>query len=298
MTRRSIRSTALATNRNFFRVFLAITCVSTSSVPGDEEAAAGIPVHGEAPVIPYEVSSSANQTSLSATLKLAQLHFTRHLRIVPGSPVVRFSEELENLAATDRPIAWTQHVTLGPPFLAQGETQFRIPATRSKVIDGDFNGGLGSQKPGAEFTWPLCPRKDGGVFDFSTYTSDPVSGGLTSHLMDESREHAYFLAWSPSSKVLFGYIWKRADFPWLARWEENHLRTEPPWNGKGLTCGMEFGVSPVVESRQAMVNRGSLFGVPAFRWVPARTTLRAEYCAFVVSTAAIPSQSSGTVPSA
>jgi hypothetical protein len=263
-------------------------CLDIFGAPGDEEAAAGIPVHGEAPVIPYNASAIANQVSLSATLNLAQLRFTRHLRIAPGSMVVRFSEELDNLAATDRPIAWTQHVTLGPPFLVPGQTQFRIPATRSKVIDVDFNDGLGPQKPGAEFAWPLCPRKDGGVFDFSTYTADPVSGGFTSHLMDPSREHAYFLAWSPSSKLLFGYVWMRADFPWLARWEENHLRTQPPWNGKGLTCGMEFGVSPVVEARQAMVNRGSLFGVPSFRWAAAKTTLRAEYCAFVALRDAIP----------
>ena len=194
--------------------------------------------------------------------------------------MVRFSEEVENLAATDRPIAWTQHVTLGPPFLERGQTQFRLPAARSKVIDGDFNGGLGPQKPGAEFAWPYCPRKAGGFFDFSTYTADPVSGGFTSHLMDQTRDHAYFLAWSPTSKVLFGYVWRCEDFPWLARWEENHLRSDPPWNGNTLTCGMEFGVSPVVESRQAMVGRGSMFGVPSFRWIPAKTTLRVEYCAF------------------
>ena len=44
---------------------------------------------------------------------------------------VRVREVVENLAGTDRPIGWTQHVTLGPPFLERGVTEFRASATRS-----------------------------------------------------------------------------------------------------------------------------------------------------------------------
>jgi len=51
---------------------------------------------------------------------------------------------------------------------------------------------------------------------------------------------------------------------------------------------MEFGVSPMVESRRKMVERGTLFGVPAYRWIPARSEVSAEYCAFVTTADAIP----------
>jgi len=40
---------------------------------------------------------------------------------------------------------------------------------------------------------------------------------------------------------------------------------------------MEFGVSPFPESRRAMIERGRLFDVPAFRWIPARTRIDVEY---------------------
>ena len=175
-----------------------------------------------------------------------------------------------------------------PPFLERGQTQFRMPATRSKVGDTGFNDNLGPYVPDAEFAWPLCPLKSGGTEDFRTYTKAPVSGGFTTHLMDPAKEQAFFLAWSPSSKVLFGYVWKQKDFPWMARWEESHLRTQPPWNSKGMTCGMEFGVSPFVESRRTMVERGSLFGVPAYRWIPAHGKVNVEYCAFVTTSERIP----------
>lgn len=247
-----------------------------------------MPVHGEAPTAPYNVSGGSDWLVLEATLPKAQLRFKRRISIGSDATVVRISEELENLSFIDRPTAWTQHVTIGPPFLERGQTEFGIPATRSKVIDSDFNGGKGQQVPGAEFDWPFCPLKGGRVSDLRRFSSDEASGGFTSHLLDARREQAHFLAWSPASKVLFGYVWKRADFPWMARWEENHLRSDPPWNGQALTCGMEFGVSPIVESRRQMVTRGVLFGEPTCRWVPARTTLQMDYCAFITTAESLP----------
>lgn len=93
---------------------------------------------------------------------------------------------------------------------------------------------------------------------------------------------------TPWQAVSVGYIWRRRDFPWLSRWEENHLRTSSPWNGSALACGMEFGLSPMVESRRRMVSRGTLFGVPTFGWAPAKKTLRVDYCAFVRTVNSMP----------
>ncbi len=263
-------------------------CLDTFGAPSPEEAAAGMPVHGEAPVAPYEILGGVDWINVGTTLSKAQLRFERRISLAPQANVIRFCEALENLSPTDRPIGWTQHVTIGPPFLERGSTQFRASATRSKVIDSEFNGGKGMQKLAAEFDWPYCPKKDGGIYDFRTFTEEEVSGGFTAHLMNPENEQAWFMAWSPVTKVLFGYVWERADFPWLARWEENHLRQQLPWSGRGLACGMEFGVSPMVESRRQMVERGSLFGVPTFRWAPARTRLQVNYCAFITTAESIP----------
>jgi hypothetical protein len=132
------------------------------------------------------------------------------------------------------------------------------------------------------------PRSAGGTTDLRTFVDLPVSGGFTTHLMDPSKEEAFFLAWSPQSKVLVGYAWRRADFPWLGIWEENHCRTFPPWNGQTITRGMEFAVSPMPESRRLMIERGKLFGVPGYRWIPARKLVRVKYRAFVTTADAIP----------
>jgi len=263
-------------------------CADIFGGPSAEEAAAGLGVHGEASVAPYEIAASAGEMTCRATLDEAQLRVERKLRLSPGSQVLRITESLENLSATDRPIAWTQHVTLGAPFLQRGITQFRISATKSKVIEIDFTEGKGVQKTAAEFTWPHCPRRDSGTLDLRVYPKELVSAGFTTHLMDPAHEQAFFMAWSPASKVLAGYVWRRSDFPWLGRWEENCCRTQPPWNGREITCGMEFGVSPMPETRRQMVERGKLFGVPAFRWIPAKRRVQVEYCAFVTTADKIP----------
>ncbi|MGH9665252.1 MAG: hypothetical protein ACRD9L_12585, partial [Bryobacteraceae bacterium] len=210
------------------------------------------------------------------TMPSAQLLLERRIRLAAGSPVIRIAESVENLSALDFPAAWTQHVTLGPPFLERGSTQFRAAGTRSKDTDG------------TEFDWPLRPRAQGAPKDLRVYTSAPKSSGFTTHLMDPHNEQAFFAAWSPRSRLLMGYVWRRTDFPWLGIWEENHSRTTPPWNGQTMTRGMEFGASPFPETRRKMIERNGLFGVPGYRWIPAHTTVRVEYCAFVTTAQKIP----------
>lgn len=241
-------------------------CLDVFGPPSDDEAAAGVTVHGEASVEPYSIGTRNNEMVASVHLRHSQLEFER--RLVLEGDTVRIIETVQNSGSLDRPIAWTQHVTLGPPFIVPGETQFDLPATKSRTLEGK------------DFDWPYAPGPEDKI-DMRTYTAAAVSGGYTAHLLDPSREDAWFTAWSPSAKVAVGYRWKRADFPWIGIWEENHSRQSPPWNGQTVTRGMEFGVSPMPETRRSMIERGSMFGVPAYVWAPAKKSIRVEYSAFV-----------------
>jgi hypothetical protein len=95
--------------------------------------------------------------------------------------------------------------------------------------------------------------------------------------MDTRQLHAFFVAFSPRLQLAFGYIWKQHDFPWMGIWEENRSRQHAPWNGQTVTRGMEFGVSPFPETRRQMIERQQMFGIPAFRWIPAKTRVEVEY---------------------
>jgi hypothetical protein len=131
----------------------------------------------------------------------------------------------------------------------------------------------------------MAPLAGGGETDLRATVDTPVSGAYTAHLLSRRVEHAYFTAYNPDLGTVFGYVWKRDDFPWLGIWEENHSRQQSPWSGKTFTRGMEFGVSPFPESRRAMVERGGLFGENGFRWIPAGSRATVEYCLFIAEAA-------------
>jgi hypothetical protein len=263
-------------------------CMDTFGGPSAAEAAAGMTVHGEASIAKYDITVAGETLTQHTRLHQAQIRFERRIRLPRGERVAIITETVENLSAFDRPIAWTQHATLGPPFLEKGRTEFRANATRSKVVETDFTCGKGYMKIGAEFTWPMVPCVDGGQEDMQRFTNRPASGAFSTHLMDPAKSDAWFFAWSPTHRLAFGYAWKQHDFPWLGIWEENHSRTQPPWSGVTLTRGMEFGASPFPECRRAMIERGRLFDTPGFRWLPAREQAVAEYRVFLLPANAAP----------
>jgi len=260
-------------------------CLDIFGGPSDAEAAAGLTPHGEASVVRYELSVGGTIMTASADLPFAGLRVAREIALEDRS--VKIRESVENLTACDRPIGWTQHVTLGPPFLEKGRTEFRASATRSKVFEQPF-GVADDLASGALFDWPLAPRADGGVTDLRRLTDARASSAYTAHLMNTSDEQSFFVAFSPALRLAFGYVWKREDFPWLGIWQENHSRTHRPWNGAALACGMEFGVSPMPETRHDMIERGRLFDVPTFRWIPAGTRVEAAYWAIARDADAVP----------
>jgi hypothetical protein len=218
-------------------------------------------------------------------LPIAGLQFQR--RIILRETAVMIRETLSNVSDVDRAIGWTQHVTLGPPFLERGKTQFRSSALRSKVYDTTF-GAHDYLEPGAEFDWPNAPTLDGRTADLRVFSDMPQSSAFSSHLVDQDRSSAYFVSFAPAFRLAFGYIWNPPDFPWLGIWEENHSRVNPPWNGRTVARGMEFGVSPVPETREAMIGRGTMFGVPGFRRIPAGASIDVEYCAVMKHADSIP----------
>jgi hypothetical protein len=260
-------------------------CLDIFGAPSADEAAAGLPVHGETGVARFDVETSARSIAMHTVLPSAQLRVERRLDL--DGRTVRVRETVENLTATDRPVGWTQHVTIGPPFLENGVTELHLEADRSLVYPESF-GPAGYLVAGAEFTWPLAPAIAGGTVDLRRYPSASSSGAFTTHRLDPHRDDACFIAFSRTAGLAFGYVWRTADFPWLGLWEENRSRPAAPWNGRTRTWGLEFGVSPLPESRRAMIERGRTFGTPGFRWLPARRRVEVEYRATLRPAAAMP----------
>jgi hypothetical protein len=255
-------------------------CLDMFGGPSAGEAAAGIGVHGEGPVACYDLKVSGDRIQMSTVFRRTGIGFQRTLEL--RGTRIEIAESVESFAAFDRPIGWTQHVTFGPPFLENGVTRFEMSATQSKSFDTAF-GAHDYIQPGAIFDWPYAPILEGGAVDMRTFNASAHSSAYTAHLMDPANHEAWFSATHPGLGVTLEYRWKRADFPWLGIWEENRSRSQAPWNSRTLTRGMEFGVSPMPESRRQMVERGPLFGERTFGWLPAMSRLEARYSATVIA---------------
>jgi hypothetical protein len=250
-------------------------CLDMFGPPSLEEAKAGLTVHGEASIVRYEIEQAPAHLKMSASLPLAGLAFQRTITL--DREAVIFNETVVNLTALDRPIAWTQHVTLGPPFL-NAKTEFTLPAARSRTFeDPSFDGGILASA--TNFQWPLVPLQSGGTIDLSVFGAREPFSRFTTHLMAGS--DAGFAAYSPEHQLMIGYQWRPADFPWLGLWQENKKRDSAPWNNTAVTCGFEFGVSPFPESRREMIGRRPVFATPGYRWLPALGSAHVMYEAFL-----------------
>jgi len=260
-------------------------CLDMFGGPSPEEADAGMTAHGDASVVAYDIRADGESLLMRASFPLAHIDFERRIELSGRSATIR--ERVTSRCAFDRPIGWTEHVTLGPPFLEPGATEFRASATRSKVFEARF-GADDYLEAGATFDWPHAPRTDGGTADLRRFPGGTRSSAYTAHLMDPAADTAYFVAFAPAWRLAFGYVWQQPDFPWMGIWEENHSRTASPWCGSTLTRGMEFGASPFPETRRAMVERGRLFDTPTFRWLPANGVLETAYWIVLQTRTSIP----------
>ena len=240
--------------------------------PSVEEYKAGMTYHGETGVVRWtKLSERSNhgriELTLAADLPESKTRFVRTLVLILGEPVVYFEGRAENLAALDRPVGWCEHVTVGPPFLKKGVTIFDASLTRGRNLGGS------SRK---ELLWPNGEAD--GLIDLRRVRNIERSGFVNNFLVDPAGKFGYFVAINPEAKLLIGYLFRRADFPWLNLWEANEPATKD--QPTMLARGLEFSNTPTHGSFKALVQTPTLFGVPAYEWLDARSNLVKKFCAF------------------
>lgn len=251
-------------------------CLDIFGTPSPAEVKAGGVTHGEAGVSTWKRKGPRGWT---VRLPGAQLEVSRELHFHRELPIARVRTRVSNIGLYDRPIAWTEHVTFGPPFLGP-HTEFAIPSRRALVFPAEMGADSQLQR-GREFVWPNAPLRDGGYVDHQYPPRAKHATDFTAQLFETPSDLAWFTATNPKLDLAVGYLFRRSDFPWIGIWDEKMARATPPWNRRTFTRGMEFSTTPFPGSRREMIEQGKLFGVPTYRWVEAMGAIEADFVLYL-----------------
>ncbi len=260
-------------------------CLDYFGGPSREEARQGLSIHGEAPSLRWRkvrarVSKQEVALELAVRLPIARLRFRLQIKMRREESVVYFREELMNESKADHLCHWTQHVTLGPPFLAPEQSRVFISGTRGRTFPHGYEG-KALLESSRDFRWPHAPSRTGASVDLRQPFIRAGLGFVATVLLDPRRNQEYIAALNAQEHLLLGYCFARADFPWTAVWEENRARTDAPWSGRTQARGLEFGSTPFPVGRLEAFANGPLFGAPHFSVVPARSRKTVDYLSFL-----------------
>jgi len=123
-----------------------------------------------------------------------------------------------------------------------------------------------------EFDWPMAPGLNGEEIDLRAAPLEGASIDLTGHLMT-GRQYAYATALHPGKHLLFGYVFKPDQSPWLQNWEF--------YPAEGLMArGLEFGTQTFGLSRRTVITANRMFGAFLYRWLPARSIIESNFLMF------------------
>lgn len=260
-------------------------CVDGFGGVSEEERAAGLQNHGEAHRLPWSTVSQAKSgttTTLvqSVDLPIVQEKLQRTVRLVDGEHVVYVNSDLTSQLGFDRPINWAEHATIGSPFLEPGVTVVDMSANRALTRPYKEPGNPERRHritSGEEFVWPMAPTVEGGKVDLRAAPVELGSGDHTGHLMTVGGDKAWVTAHHPGKRLLLGYVYNTAEFPWMQTWESY------PKEGM-LARGLEFGTQAFDLSRRTVVSDGKLFDTPLYQWLPAKSTFSTSFLMFLVPT--------------
>lgn len=193
----------------------------------------GIPVHGEAGAVDWQLREVATGARLVANLPISGLAVTRDLTIAGAELTI--TTQVVPVDGRERHIEWAEHITLGDPFLAGADCQ--------AVVDGAW-------------LWPMDALPD------ARFDAAPGAAVAAEHALAMPAEHAPAAgdivtmrsvdgAWSATNHSLDRRLtctWSTATFPWLCVWTEHHSRAEAPWHGHSRARGLEVSTKPFPEA--------------------------------------------------
>ncbi|SVA21232.1 uncharacterized protein METZ01_LOCUS74086 [marine metagenome] len=246
-------------------------CCDRWGPPSDAEGKNGMPYHGESSKVVWRVLQDTETTAagiharMAADLPLAGLTVDRSVTLAASSPFFVVSETITNNNKLGRIFNIVQHPTIGPPFLDEN------CVVDSNCRRGFAQGGLMPNPEQPEFLWPSAITKDGERISMRRMTNSEEPS-VTSFVIDE--ELGWAIASNGKRGLLFGYAWKRSDYPWFNHWWK--LK-----DGKPNARGLEFGSTGLHQPFPVLVKKREIFGQQLFEHLDTGKNTTKSYASFL-----------------
>jgi len=259
-------------------------CLDRWGPPSIEEERQGMPYHGEASSRQWQlVTCSSSAATLKAQLPMAGLEVERSVELMTCSvkaswsfetngAIARVRDEVKNINKLGRILNMVQHPSIAPPFLT-AETRV------------DCNGKRGfTQAPRGclDVLWDAEREFPAAVTGEGVQDGRCMTGGaddVFSYEVNQSDSYGWVCAYTPSHRLLLGYLWPRNDYPWVSLWcssaAASQLR-EP------RARGLEFGTTGLHQPFPILTRHPRIFGLPTFQHLDAMEMCRKSFCCFLL----------------
>lgn len=244
-------------------------CIGRWGAPSRGEINAGLPDHGEPANIVWAIDRhTPSDLQMHVNAIKEGLHVSRRMALDADQSVFAVEEVITNTNSLARPFNIVQHPSLAAPFLNE-HTSIDCNAAEG------FEQAIYASKSNNNVTWPLVKYEQGKSIDLRK-PAFPYNA-VFSFVVRPKDEYGWITAFSPLHNLLFGYIWKRADYPWIHLWQ--HFTNETI-----AYRGIEFGTAGIHKPYGEFIQSTPiLFGERTYEYLDAGETKTKTYCSFIHS---------------
>ena len=237
----------------------------------------GLTAHGEARSRRYELRLDGDSSPMRARISRSRGLAVRAADRAARSRPSRFAKRVENLVGLRSPDRLDAARDAGPAV--SRARRDAVPRLRHAIES------IRSRRSARMITWRRRPNSTGRIAPTRGRAAPPTCAvyrrgarraRYTAHLMDHAPAHG--LLRGVFARARAGVRLRVEAEPIFPGWVSGKktAAAQPPWNGKTMTRGMEFGVSPMPETRQAMIERGRPLRRPVLSPIPPALTSRSS----------------------
>jgi hypothetical protein len=244
-------------------------CIGRWGRPSYGEIRSGLPDHGEPANIEWVIKEMDETELQMATVAVKEgLKVERKIVMHPEHPVYMVKESVSNVNTLGRLYNMVQHPSLAAPFLDEATL---VDCNASHGFDQVHYKNILANV----IKWPQANEELNNIIDLRNphFSYNAVH----SFVVNPGDDYGWITAFSPTHHLVFGYVWKRAHYPWIHLWQ-HYIKDKIQYRG------IEFGTAGIHQPFSEILDTATtIFGEKTYAFIDAGETITKNYFSFIQS---------------